>query len=590
MWTDIRPGPEMKPYSLILALALFAGTSAVAQIAPGPSNLKSIPLAEAEEHLIEHNAPAYPPIAKAARVEGVVRLTLEINQRGEVVRIIESSGPALLRQAAAEAAAHYRYRPFEVNGALADVLVEAVVNFQLHVQSPHVPFPEVTQIGSVVFEYNDGSSDIRVRGNGVVEYSGRGVGVIDGEHKRRIKPEEIQQLLDSFRTADFFSLDDDYSVGATDVGSTTTSIQVGSLRKAITDDWVQVPPVLKDVQAAVLKYSHSDEWLKGNQDTVPDLLAEVSAPNRRKELLSSALPRAALYSDIAVIRAILANPVDLNRKGPFDATALILAADRGSPEIVSTLLKAGADRRAVDDFGRDALLFGAASGNAQVVQLLLQAGLKADTKDKYGDTALMAAAASGNPDSVSLLLKNGAKVNASNQRRQTALLSGASGDSGFSIGEIGRPHAEVPDELIHRDTVVDLLLNAGADPDAHGWFGETALFSLDEDAVRELIRHHINLEARNNYGETALIDTVSGSIADILLRAGSDVNAQDKDGKTALIRAAENNYVDKLEVLVKAPGVRLEQRDNNGETALMRANAKNLPASARVLVSAGATQ
>jgi hypothetical protein len=35
-----------------------------------------------------------------------------------------------------------------------------------------------------------------------------------------------------------------------------------------------------------------------------------------------------------------------------------------------------------------------------------------------------------------------------------------------------------------------------------------------EDAVRELIRHHINLEGRDNYGQTALIETVSDSIAE----------------------------------------------------------------------------
>lgn len=173
---------------------------------------------------------------------------------------------------------------------------------------------------------------------------------------------------------------------------------------------------------------------------------------------------------------------------------------------------------------------------------------------------------------------------------ETALLSGATGDSGFSIGEMGRQHADVPENKIHRDAVVGLLLDAGANINARGWSGETALFSLDESAVRELIRRHADLEARNEFGETPLIETVAGSIADILIKAGANVNARDKDGKTALIGAAESNYVDKLEVLVKAPGIRLEERDNDGETALIRARANNLPASVAVLVAAGATQ
>ena len=562
----------------------------MAQTVPAPPGLTIILAYEAEQHLVERTPPDYPPIAKVANVEGDVRLTLEVGQSGGVVRVVTSSGPALLRKAAETAAEHYHYRPFEVNGKPADVLVEAVVNFRLHVQTLPVPFPEVTDIKSVRVEYTDGSIDIRVSGDGRVEYDGQRTGVAESKHERQIRTEEVQLLLDAFRKANFFSLNDDYSVSATDVGSESTSIQIGDRRKTITDNYVQKPAALDEVQKAVLKYSHSDQWTKGNSDTVPGLVAETPNTTARKVVLSNALPVAALYSDTAVVHEILAYPVDLNREGPFKDTALMLAADRGLADMVDTLLKAGADPHRVDEFGRNALIFGAGSGNSEVVQMLISAGLKADARDKYGDTALMAAAAAGNPESVRLLLKNGADVNATNSRRQTALLSGATGDSGFSIGEMGRPHADVPEDKIHRDVVVGLLLDAGAHINAHGWFGETALFSLEENAVRELLRRHADLEARNEFGETPLIETVSGSIADTLIKAGADVNARDKDGKTALIRAAENNYVNKLEVLVKAPGIRLEQRDNDGETALMRARAKNLPASVDVLVAGGATQ
>jgi len=580
----------MKSLCLLLATALVAAVSATAQTVSPPSGLTRIPADEAQQHLVERTPPDYPPIAKLANVEGDVKLTLEVDQSGGVARVVTSSGPALLRRAAETAAEHYHYRPFEVNGKPANVLVEVVVNFRLRVSARPVPFPEVKDIKSVRFEYSDGSIDVRVSGDGRVDYNGQGTGVAEGKHERLIKAEEVQLLLDAFRKANFFSLNDDYSVSATDIGSEETSIQISDRRKAVTDNYVQKPAVLDEVQKAILKYSHSDQWTKGNSDTVPGLVAETPNPAARKEVLSNALPAAALYSDISVVREILAYPVDLNREGPFNDTALMLAADRGLPDMVDALLKAGADPHSVDEFGRTALIFGAGSGNSRVVQLLLSTGLKADSKDKYGDTALMAAAAAGNPESVRLLLNNGADVNATNRRRQTALLSGATGDSGFSILEMSRPHADVPENKIHRDVVVSLLLDAGAPMNAHGWFGETALFSLEEDAVRELIRHHADLEARDNSGETPLIDTVSGSVADILIKAGANVNARDKDGKTALIRAAENNYVDKLEVLVKAPGILLEERDNDGKTALMRARAENLPASVAVLVAAGATQ
>jgi TonB family protein len=558
-------------------------------LADKTNDLTHIPLNEAEQHLIEHEPPTYPQVAKATRTEGAVHMTLQVDVNGRVKRVIQSSGHPLLIRAAIEAAEKFRYRPFEVNGVPADVVVEAVVSFSLYVRTPTLPFPEVASIGSVVMEYDDGSISLRVSGTGVVNYVGTSRAVVLGKHERHITPQEVQQLLDVFRTADFFSLRDDYSVGATDVGSTTTSIQIGSLRKAITDDWVEVPSVLKSVQDAILKYSHSDQWVRGNADTIPELLAETSGSTAKRRMLSDVLPRAALYSDTCVVRSILANAINLENRGPFEATALLLAADRGLPDMVSFLLKAGANPHAIDGYGRGALVFGAGSGNAEVVRLLLAAGLKGDEEDKYGDTALMAAAATGNPECVRLLLINGARVNAKNKRRQTALLSGASGDSGFSVGEMGRGHAEVPEEKIHRDTVVKMLVDAGANINARGWDGETALFSLEDDAVEELIRLHIDLEVRDNYGQTALIETVSASIAELLIKAGANVNAQDKDGKTALINAAERNYVDKLEVLVKAPGIRLGQHDNNGATALMRATQAHYEDCVRVLISAGAT-
>jgi ankyrin repeat protein len=451
------------------------------------------------------------------------------------------------------------------------------------------PFPDATNMDSLVITYDDGSISVRVNGSGLVQYQGTSGVLVEGQHTRRIESAEVQLLLDAFRQADFFSLCDDYTVSATDVGSTTTSIQMGGARKAITDNWVELPEALKNVQSAILKFSHSDQWTTGNQDTVSGLLDEMLSPVARRELLSDILPRAALYSDTSVVQRILASDVELERRGPYRATALQLAADRGLSDMVAVLLKAGANPHAVDEFGRGALIFGAGSGDSEVVRLLLGAGVKADESDEYGDTALMAASASGNPDSVRLLLAKGADVNAENSRRQTALLSGASGDNGFSILDMGRRHADIPEEVIHRDVVVRLLVEAGANVNAHGWFGETALFSLHEDAVQELIRHHADLEARNDYGETALVNTVSDSIAEVLIKAGADVNSQDNDGKTALIWSAEHNYVEKLKVLVNAPGIDLERRDKSGDTALMKANTAHNEECIHILLAAGAT-
>ena len=517
-------------------------------------------------------------------------MVLRVDPHGDVAGVVKTAGHPLLTRAAEQTALLYRYRPFEVAGVPAEVLVEASVSFSLppHGLGPHVPFPEVTDLARVVMEYGDGSINLRVTGEGIVEYDGLGRVAVAGKHQRRITHEEVQRLLQAFRDADFFSLSDDCTVGATDIGTTTTSIQVGATKKAVTDDWVQVPPVLKDVQEAMLKLSHSEQWTKGNADTVPGLLAETSDPHARRDLLSQALPGVATYGDAATIADMLATGVDLEFRGEWDATALMHAAERGLADMVGVLLKAGADRRTRDKESRSALFFGAGSGNAKVVELLLAAGADANEDDKYRDTPLMGAAAAGNPEVVRLLLHSGARVNARNVRKQSALISAASGDAGFAMMEMGRRRAEVPEETIHRDVVVRMLLDAGADINARGWDGETALFSLEDDAVRELLQHHINIEARNNYGETALVETVSEDIADLLVKAGANVNAQDKKGQTALIKSAENNYVAKLRVLVKAPGIQLDHRDRQGSTALVIAKKAHHEDCVQVLLTAGA--
>jgi len=248
---------------------------AIAQTPPAPSgahDASPIPLAEAEAHLLQHESPVYPPLAKAARIEGTVHLVLHVDSRGVVAGVVKSSGHPLLTRAAEQAALLYRYRPFEVGGVLSEVLVEASVAFVIagRAPHPHTPFPDVTDLAQVVMECGDGSVNLRVTG-GIVEYEGLSGVAVAGKHQRRIARDEVQHLLQAFRDADFFSLSDDYSVGATDVGTTTTSIQVGAAKKAVTDDWVQVPAVLKAVQEAILKFSQSDQWMKGNADTVAGL-------------------------------------------------------------------------------------------------------------------------------------------------------------------------------------------------------------------------------------------------------------------------------------------------------------------------------
>jgi protein TonB len=75
---------------------------------------------------MQRTTPAYPPIAKAARVSGTVVLQATIGRDGTVENLRVVSGPAMLQQAALDAVRQWRYRPYLVSNE--PVEVETTVN------------------------------------------------------------------------------------------------------------------------------------------------------------------------------------------------------------------------------------------------------------------------------------------------------------------------------------------------------------------------------------------------------------------------------------------------------------------------------
>jgi protein TonB len=76
--------------------------------------------------LIQKTTPIYPPIAKAARVQGTVVLQAQISKQGTIENLHVISGPAMLQQAALDAVKTWRYKPYLLNGE--PVEVETTVN------------------------------------------------------------------------------------------------------------------------------------------------------------------------------------------------------------------------------------------------------------------------------------------------------------------------------------------------------------------------------------------------------------------------------------------------------------------------------
>jgi len=98
--------------------------------APAPRQIQVVETLQAA-NLIKRVAPVYPPLAKAARLEGAVRFKATIGTNGSIRNLEVLSGPPMLRQAAIDAVRQWVYRPMLLNGQPLEVVTQIEVSFKL---------------------------------------------------------------------------------------------------------------------------------------------------------------------------------------------------------------------------------------------------------------------------------------------------------------------------------------------------------------------------------------------------------------------------------------------------------------------------
>ncbi len=99
-----------------------------------------------------------------------------------------------------------------------------------------------------------------------------------------------------------------------------------------------------------------------------------------------------------------------------------------------------------------------------------------------------------------------------------------------------------------------------------------------------------NINAKDKYGKTALINAVRGGqikLVKVLLARGADIDAKSDTGSTALIYAALDRY-NKIVELLLAKGADVNAKNNSGSTALMHASRNGSIASVKILLAKGA--
>lgn len=270
------------------------------------------------------------------------------------------------------------------------------------------------------------------------------------------------------------------------------------------------------------------------------------------------LADAAMKRDVATVRKLIDEKVDLNAPGADGTPALHWLVRVDDFETARRLIRAGADASKPNRYGVTPMSLAAANGNAQMIALLLEAGADANVVDKQGETALMTATRVGTLDAVKTLLDRGATVDARDPAfAQTALMLGVRED--------------------HPD-VVKLLIDRGADVNAQTRTGPTPAWILPNSVPG--FGHGIGI-VRGGLPDRGSRFLIPGAMtpllyaardgrtetAKILLAAGAEIERTDANGITPLLMAITNNHVDTARFLIER-GANVKAVDWYGRTPL----------------------
>ena len=110
---------------------IFSGTQPVLPTPPVPAAHTFRTSSMLEGSIVRRVQPAYPPLARSARIQGAVVLSAVISKAWTIQNLQVLSGHPMLVRAAIDAVSQWRYRPYILNSEPIEVETQITVNFFL---------------------------------------------------------------------------------------------------------------------------------------------------------------------------------------------------------------------------------------------------------------------------------------------------------------------------------------------------------------------------------------------------------------------------------------------------------------------------
>ena len=544
--------------ALVTLLGLLQAGTGQPAVAAKP--LASFSYEEAEKHEVKPHRRTIP--TKGVR-EGFnqLHLTLVVSAAGDVTKAEAAGDEAMLKfwPALQGEVEQWHFEPFASDGHPVEAQVEEYIDLvpperlpAKHVQPPAIrPDSKVT----ITLERSGcmGSCpaySVALSTSGIL-FEGHYYVAALGEHTDSADADTVRAFAKRLIAADFYSMNPDYSASVTDCPTYMLSVSIDGRSKSVHDymgAWVGMPAVVADLEEETDRLARTDRWIEASDGLVQSLAAErLDFGTYQAQVL---LKEAARRGQTATVEQLLQSGVSLE---PLPAP---------KPE-------------ASENGFRTAGWLQSASSHADLVHIFIGAGAsRKDQTDK--DLGLLGAATAGNVEAARELIAYGANPNA-----DLAKLTVTQEGGGMTLQEPGSGSILISAAASGNPDMIRLILEYRPKLEARDSRGQTAIFAAGEyrssdkdgarkDCVRLLAEAGADVNAQDRNGNTALHEVFLPDVEEELLKLGADVNARNKDGETPIFTTVD----DEAMALFIAHGANLALRNEKGQTVLEAAEEK----------------
>jgi hypothetical protein len=294
-------------YALLIAAGCCVGAASPRTVASGTrakgarSRVVKVTSNEAMKHRI-----AKPEPIRLQRGEYNVQyfvwidLEIVVDETGNVSLAKAIGGPKEFYTRAIDIALLWKFQPFVRKGKPVGAEFTYGIGFLPPELLPltRVPFPEIhdwnalritLQRGGCVMGPSCPDYGVEIHGDGSFSYTGKAYVTTMGTVTGQISMDDMRELVDLFRAADYYSLQDEY-IGAIGGPPTyTTSISIDGQSKKIEDEVgivIGMPQAVKDIEDAIDRIAGTAKWIGEKSESDIDLM-RGSLPSIRRATCGS---------------------------------------------------------------------------------------------------------------------------------------------------------------------------------------------------------------------------------------------------------------------------------------------------------------